>query len=105
VLRELACILKEALRDTDFIFRIGDDFLVLLPGTPLKGALRAGENLRRRVEVHSFILGEDTGRLTVSVGVTEIRKPLKESREILDKLSRAIYLAKKTGKNRIAVEE
>ncbi len=106
LIKELSHVLRETLRDTDFLFRIdGENFLILLPGTSLKGALRVGENLRRKVEVSLFPAGEGFIRLTVSIGITEISKPVGDIGEIIEKVSRALYLAKKTGKNRIAVEE
>ncbi len=106
LIRSVAHTLSETLRDTDFLFRIGEeDFLVLLPGTPLEGALRVGENLRRRVEMERFSAVNRTVNLTVSVGITEIHRPIRSVDEVLDRVSRALYLAKRTGKNRIAVEE
>jgi len=106
LVKRLSHVLGETLRNTDFIFRIeGESFLILLPGTSLKGALRVGENLRRKVEVSLFPAGKVFFRLTVSIGITEISKPVEEIGEIIEKVSRALYLAKKTGRNRIAVEE
>ncbi|GEM_PF-2227074 len=105
VLRESAEIISSTLRETDLVFRYGgEEFLVLLPGTPLKGALRAGENVRRKVENHTFSIGDFSFSLTVSVGVTEVGEGDRDLGEIINRADRALYIAKKTGKNRVYAE-
>lgn len=102
VLKESAGLISSTLRESDLVFRYGgEEFLVILPGTPLKGALKAGENLRRRIEDHNFVIGDIEIKLTVSIGITEIREGDTELSRVINRADRALYLAKKSGKNRV----
>ncbi len=106
VLREGADLISKTLRESDIVFRYGgEEFFVILPGTPLKGALKAGENLRRKIESHAFIIGDFEIRLTVSIGITEVNDGDRELSDVINRADRALYLAKKTGKNRVYSED
>ncbi len=106
VLREGAELISAALRESDIVFRYGgEEFFVILPGTTLKGALKAGENLRRRIEGHTFIISEFEIKLTVSIGITEVKETDRDLSDVINRADRALYLAKKTGKNRVYSED
>ncbi len=105
VLRELGELIRDSLRETDMVFRYGgEEFLVILPGTPLEGALRAGENVRKRVELHSFPIEGGSYKLTVSIGVAQGHREDRSAGDLIGRADRALYLAKKTGKNRVVPE-
>lgn len=101
LLRHLAQSIQAELRFTDVSARYGgDEFIVLLPDTPAKGALEVAERIRNRIA--SSPLDYDSKRLTVSVSIGIASFP--EDGATLDSLAshadRALYLAKQDGRNR-----
>lgn len=102
VLQMTARITERALRDTDIFFRIGgDEFLVLMPQTPLAGAAIAAEKLRAAFENQSFPV---IGRQTISIGVAEKLKS-EEFEAWLGRVDAALYQAKQQGRNLVAIAE
>lgn len=98
VLKALAARLTEVCRATDFVARLGgEEFLVLLPETPLDGALLVGEKIRAGVA--SAPLGPT--RATVSIGVTSPAEQLADETTILRVTDEALYSAKRNGRNRV----
>jgi diguanylate cyclase (GGDEF)-like protein len=105
VLQEVAKTITNSFgRTTDYGARWGgEEFVVLLPNTALEGAKEVAERIRTRIEDLSIPLanGDATG-VTISIGVNsmvpEQGDELSEFIEIADK---ALYTAKKTGRNRV----
>ena len=91
ILREVARVFKENIRDIDTVCRWGgEEFAIMLPNAGLEDALKRVEELRKIVQ-------KKTG-VTVSIGVTEYIKSL-GFEEVLERSDRALYLAKKEGRN------
>ena len=100
VLAECALVLKLALREGDFIARVGgDEFGVLLPDCELAPARRLAERLRHALEEHRF---PRVGRLSVSAGVAATPRDGMDPTELLGAAERALGLAKKAGRHRTA---
>ncbi len=96
VLRRIAEIIKSELRRTDYVGRFGgEEFMVILPETDSQSAFRVAERIRKRVEREDF----KTGKVTVSVGVTELKEG-DDLNTLFNRVDRAMYLAKERGKNR-----
>ena len=98
VILEVARIMKRMIRPTDFAGRWGgDEFVIILPGTTLPGALIVANRLQKAFQTiqlpdHSF--------LTASIGCTIASS--NESEQIFYKrMDDALYLAKEGGRNRI----
>lgn len=98
VILEVARIMKRMIRPTDFAGRWGgDEFVIILPGTTLPGALIVANRLQKAFQTiqlpdHSF--------LTASIGCTTASS--NESEQIFYKrMDDALYLAKEGGRNRI----
>ncbi len=105
VLEEVGTLIRDALRETDIVFRYGgEEFIAILPNTALEGALRAGENVRRRLESHTFRIDGREIRLTVSVGVAQVQEGDRSAKDVIERADKALYIAKKTGKNRVSAE-
>ena len=104
VLREVAGILRSTAREIDRIGRYGgEEFAVLLPNTGLAEATIFLERVRERVEQHEFRVNDGTLRLTISAGVSsfpEIR--VGDPEELINLADRALYAAKRMGRNRVA---
>ena len=103
VLIELAAIMRQTGRETDFIARLGgDEFVILLPDTTWQGATTFAERLRRRVDDHVFCGREQVG-VTISVGVAVARGTDEVPPEyLLEEADRSLYKAKTSGRNRIS---
>ena len=100
VLAEAALVLRLALRESDLVARLGGDrFGVLLPEADLAPTLRCGERLRSALEEHRFAR---VGRLSASLGAASSPRCGLEPLELLDSADRALTVAKKRGRRRVA---
>ncbi len=98
-LKELGDVLKAVARSTDILARYGgEEFVLLLPTTGREEALIAAERIRIGIEEHVFPRRK---RLTVSVGVATFPEDAAEPAELLNRADRALYQAKREGRNRI----
>jgi diguanylate cyclase (GGDEF)-like protein len=105
VLKKLARILHACTRDSDFVARIGgEEFVVLLPETPLLESLQFAEKIRAAVAAADFSsIGPD--RVTVSIGVGNVPHSHLDSAEaLLAAADVALYRAKENGRNRVEFE-
>ena len=102
VLVILARILRSTFRKTDLIYRFGgEEFVVIVYVDDRNDAGTTFERLRRSIENHAF---PQVGRVTASVGITEIRDtsfPV----ELLGRADQALYYAKAHGRNRVSFYE
>jgi diguanylate cyclase (GGDEF)-like protein len=96
---------KQCRRPGDLLARYGgEEFVILLPFTDNNGALHVAHNLRRCVENLAIPHGHSpvSNYVTVSAGLaTEIPVPEKERQNLLERADKALYQAKKTGRNRV----
>jgi len=100
VLRDIAHLIKENLREIDIVSRYGgEEFAVLLPETGLEGARLAAERLRKRIEDNLFIAYDEKLRLTISIGMALYPKDSGEEKTLIEKADLALYEAKGLGKN------
>jgi two-component system cell cycle response regulator len=106
VLREVAAILQAAIRSVDVVARFGgEEFVVVLPETPLSGAIIFAERLRVAISAHPFNDGSVGGPLTVtvSVGVAVFPSEGVASVEMFfARVDEALYRAKADGRDRVA---
>ena len=104
VLREFATLLRESVRDIDLASRWGgEEFLLVLPGTDREGAARVAERIRRALEGRSTLsIDGDPIPVTASFGVAAYPEA-ETAAELFAAADDALYRAKRTGKNRVAV--
>ena len=81
----------------------GEEFIILLPETPLRGAQEVAESIRRSIEkgrVFNPKTGEEVQRVTISLGVTELvhGEPIEQA---IARADEALYRAKGGGRNRV----
>ena len=106
VLREFASVLRSTVRESDLAGRWGgEEFLVLLTGTEAEGGLRLAERVRRALGERTFV-GKDGRPFTVtcSFGVTQ-HSASGDERELFANADRALYRAKRSGKNCVELNE
>jgi diguanylate cyclase (GGDEF)-like protein len=103
-LAEMGQVLRHSLRETDVVSRYGgDEFVVVLPETPLPGALVIAERIRKKVEEFEFAANNLNIRLTVSLGVANCPKHTLTAEGLIKKADAAMYRAKEISKNSIKV--
>jgi diguanylate cyclase (GGDEF)-like protein len=101
VIRSVAATLQRCARETDLVVRYGgEEFGILLPGTPAAAAARYAERARRAVagQPHPAI-GE---RVTVSCGVAELR-PGTDPAGLVAEADAALYRAKHAGRDQVVL--
>jgi diguanylate cyclase (GGDEF)-like protein len=103
VLREVARILRESSREIDEPARYGgEELAVVLPETDLQGAYNLAERVRTGIEALDFDTTEASGKLSVtaSLGVAAAQPGTGDGRELVAAADKALYEAKRTGKNK-----
>ena len=99
---ELAAALEKTCRSIDHLTRYGgEEFALILPRADQTEALCAAERLRFAVEEHEF-LGRSDLHLTVSIGTATYPIDAEEGLELLEKADKALYEAKRGGRNCIS---
>ncbi len=104
VLRCVANVLRNSVRSTDLVARLGgEEFCVLLPNTHLDAAILLAEKLRAYFDAHACSVGDEQIRCTISVGVATYTWDNNGSFEdLLAKADQACYQAKDNGRNCVA---
>ncbi len=103
LLQHIVKAMQGHLRATDVPARYGgDEFVIMLPDTPARGALEVAERIRGAVESTPFTT--DAGRIacTVSIGVASFPQDGRSIEALLARADRALYGAKEAGRNRVA---
>lgn len=101
VLGEAAWLLRSLVRKSDTVGRLGgEEFVILLPGTPAAGAAKLVENLRVALERHTFSIDGQNVNITASFGlaVSAGRSDLTWE-SLLSEADQALYRAKNDGRN------
>jgi len=105
ILRKIATIMNEVVRETDTIARYGgEEFALILPNTEMKGAIETGEKIRSTVAESTIVsdLPSQSGPLTVSVGVNVYRG---DAKALFTGADQALYRAKDGGRNCVVAAE
>jgi len=101
VLKELSELVRFLLRDSDIFARVGgEEFMIILPQTKLHGALKTAQKLRSYIENYKFKFNSVVIPVTISLGITSIMLN-DDSFTILDRVDKALYKAKETGRNKV----
>ena len=100
LLRKVAEILNGNKRAEDFLARIGgEEFVLLLPMTPLDAGMTVATKLRLAIEASPFKHKRQPERITISCGLTEFR-PGDTPAAVYARADQALYKAKEQGRNR-----
>ncbi|TWC56990.1 diguanylate cyclase (GGDEF)-like protein [Pseudomonas sp. SJZ080] len=103
VLKAVAASIKGQLRNVDMVFRFGgEEFLIVLSNTGREAAAMVGERLRFAAQANDFLADGKLIELTVSIGCSTLL-PGESSESLLRRADSALYVAKREGRNRLAM--
>jgi diguanylate cyclase (GGDEF)-like protein len=104
MIRDMSAVIKEVVRPNDFVarWRVGDEFMVILPDTPSEVAQKVSERIRLAVKEAS-----KTWRfpVTVSIGIASFPSYGENINSLIDKAEAANKRAKDQGKDQVVVAE
>jgi diguanylate cyclase (GGDEF)-like protein len=106
VLQAVSTIIRQNLREIDVAARYGgEEFILVLPETDVEGALAVAERIRKSMsEFEFFTTDEDSsGPQTVSLGVSTYPVHATTAARLVETADRAMYQAKRLGKNQVAI--
>jgi diguanylate cyclase (GGDEF)-like protein/PAS domain S-box-containing protein len=104
MLREVAKLLREAVRDSDTVARLGgDEFGMLLVGCPLDKARQIADDVCRSIATYRFVWHDRVFNIGVSIGLIEIGREAGSVEQLLAAADSACYVAKKEGAGRVSV--
>ncbi len=99
VLQNLSRCIENEIRGCDILFRYGgEEFVIVLTNTDLKGAELLSERIRHRVINEKFLINNNNITVRVSLGVAEIDNN-DDAEELFTKTDTALYEAKRSGRN------
>jgi diguanylate cyclase (GGDEF)-like protein/PAS domain S-box-containing protein len=98
MLREVAALIKETVRDSDTVGRLGgDEFGLLLVGCPLEKARQIADDVVRKISDYRFVWKDKIFNIGISVGLIEISRESGAPDEVMSAADSACYVAKKHG--------
>lgn len=103
LLKQVATVLKNQVRDTDLLARTGgDEFAILLEDCSVEDAQVIAEKIRSTIYQYRFIWHERIFDIGASIGVTQIQGDVNKA-DIMSQADVACYIAKQNGRNRVHV--
>ncbi|MEQ1882006.1 MAG: GGDEF domain-containing protein [Burkholderiales bacterium] len=104
-LQHISGVIKEHLRPADTLARYGgEEFVVLLPDSDIKEAVAVMTRLQRELTKQFFLHNQDRLLITFSCGVAR-RQPSEDLEPAVGRADRAMYQAKRAGKNRVVADD
>lgn len=101
LLHETAQVLKRGIREVDIPIRYGgDEFIIILVETGREGAVKVAERLRKTIEEHEFVVGENIRiKMTCCVGVASYPEDAQTKIDLIHLADKAMYRGKETTRN------
>ena len=97
----LAQVTREVMRPQDLLVRYGgEEFVLVLPDTTVHSGVAAMTRLQRELTTRFFLQGAEKLLITFSAGVAQMHDS-EDSFEVIRRADQAMYLAKRSGKNRV----
>jgi diguanylate cyclase (GGDEF)-like protein len=101
VLRDVASVLADSVRQIDVVARYGgEEFALVLEGTDGPGGMQLAERIRGEIATRVFRCSEGSFRVTMSFGVAEYPHDADDKHALIDVADQALYAAKHGGRNR-----
>ncbi len=109
VLKRIALVAQSRIRESDILARYGgEEFVILLPEISQQNAFLFAESLRQEIEKNEFKAGGIMFKITISLGLCSVienraQLPNPENEEFTTAADRAMYAAKKAGRNQTVI--
>ena len=102
VLKELASIIKNTVRKSDYVARYGgEEFVIVLPETTIEKAADLAERVRKKIAGQPITLPDEIElQVTASIGVAAVRESTDSWESVIGLADKAMYEAKHAGRNR-----
>lgn len=99
VIKRVAREMQASVRGGDVVGRWGgEEFVILMPDSKIDEAIVAAERIRQRIEENV----KEPRQITVSIGVAQFSGP---AIDVVERADQGLYVAKKTGRNQVCVQE
>jgi diguanylate cyclase (GGDEF)-like protein len=106
ILKDVGRCILSAVRDDDMGFRYGgEEFSVILPRSSVKAGKAVAERMRSLIEHFPFKADHHILQVTVSIGIASWPESAENIRDIIIEADKALYEAKRSGKNRVVVRK
>lgn len=102
VIRAIAEQMIENTREMDYVGRIGgEEFAILMPAADMDAAFHMADRLRENIAKHKIIFENEMTQVSVSIGLSCLRREDSEIETIVDRSDKALYEAKESGRNKV----
>jgi len=104
MLREVAALIKDQVRDSDFVGRLGgDEFGSLLIGCPIDKARQIATDICNAIADYRFVWKDKIFNIGISVGLVEISHASGTLQDLMSAADSACYMAKQQGRGQVHV--
>ncbi|MDH5454716.1 MAG: EAL domain-containing protein [Gammaproteobacteria bacterium] len=104
MLREVAALIKDQVRDSDFVGRLGgDEFGALLIGCPIVKARQIATDICNAVADYRFVWKDKIFNIGISVGLVEISHASGTLQDVMSAADSACYMAKQQGRGQVHI--
>ena len=104
MLREVAALIKDQVRDSDFVGRLGgDEFGALLIGCPIDKARQIASDICNAIADYRFVWKDKIFNIGISVGLVEISHASGTLQDVMSAADSACYMAKQSGRGQVHV--
>ena len=104
MLREAAALIKDQVRDSDFVGRLGgDEFGALLIGCPIDKARQIAQDVCNAIAEYRFVWTDKIFDIGISIGLVEIGRTSGSLQDLMSAADSACYVAKQQGRGRVHV--
>ncbi|HOL48225.1 MAG TPA: GGDEF domain-containing protein, partial [bacterium] len=102
VLKTVANILKNSIRESDYVGRYGgEEFMIILTEANKENANKIAERIRQNIESNYIYYKNNKLKITISIGISTYPEDGNDEEEIIKAADKALYTAKKKGRNRV----
>jgi diguanylate cyclase (GGDEF)-like protein/PAS domain S-box-containing protein len=104
MLREVAGLIKDEVRDSDFVGRLGgDEFGALLMGCPIEKSRQIAADICQAIAAYRFVWKDKIFNIGISIGLVEISHVSGSIQDVMGAADSACYVAKQEGRGRVHV--
>ena len=104
MLREVAALIKDEVRDSDVVGRLGgDEFGALLIGCPIEKARQIANDVCNAIDAYRFVWQDKIFNIGISIGLVEISHTSGSIQDVMSAADSACYVAKQEGRGQVHV--